>query len=193
MKTKLAALLIVLIAAPACYAIGGISVGPYYGMAMPIANDLVKSGSIYGIQAKVSLIPLIAVGGYYNSRAYGAPTIDTESPLGILVGTKSDVTSFGGNVYLGQTSGSPGVNMFLIASFGTYKWDSKYYESDTRTATSLGPGIEFILPMKVGIEGRGMLELAASGEDEITGKRKSWKSFCWFIGVNYHFNLGPGI
>jgi len=193
MKAKLLVLVIVLMITPSLFAIGGISVGPYYGMAIPVANDLVKSGSMYGIQARMSLIPMFAVGGYYSSRGYGAPTIDTESPLGILEGTKSDVTAFGANIYLGKTGGMTGANMFVVAGFGTYKWDSQYYESDTRTSTSLGTGLEIVLPMKIGIEGRALFELAASGEDPITGKRKSWKSFCWFIGANYHFNLGPGM
>jgi len=194
MKTKLAVMLILLLTASSCFAIGDIAIGPFFGMAMPVANDLVKSGTMFGAQAKVSLIPMVGLGIYYSSRSYGAPTIE----IGGVehTGSKSDVTAFGATAFFGKTGSMPGANFFLAASLGTYKWDSEYYSgnnADTRTSISAGPGLEIVLPMKLSIEGRGMIELASSAKDEITDKRVSWKSFNWFIGVNYHISLGPGM
>jgi hypothetical protein len=194
MKSKLSILLILLLATPSAFAIGDIAVGPYFGMAMPIANDLVKPGTMFGAQVKVSLVPMVGLGAYYSTRSYGAPTVE----IGGVdhEGSKSDVMAFGATAFFGKTGSMPGANFFLAASFGAYKWDSEYYSgnnADTRTSFSVGPGIELILPVKLSIEARGLIELASSAEDEITEKRSSWKSFQWFIGVNYHIGLGPGM
>jgi len=185
MKSKLLVLLILLLAAPASFAIGDIAIGPYYGMVMPIGNDAVKSGMMYGAQAKVSLIPILSIGAHYSSRSYGNPTIDSEI-LGELEIDGGDVTSMGLDAFLGKTGGMTGMNIYFSGSYGTFKWKRDSFEDISKSSLAFGPGLEIVLPMKIGIEGRAMFEVASTGEEG------TWKAVMWYIGLNYHINLSPG-
>jgi len=187
MKTKLAAFLIILIAAPA-FAIGDIAVGPFYGMAIPVANDQVKTGSMYGVQARVGLIPMLSLGAHFHSRAFGNPsfTFFEGEPFEETMETDGGkVSSLGVDAYLGKSGGGPGMNFYFMGSFGTYKWTRENQADQSKTAFAIGPGLEFVLPMKLGIEGRAMFEVASTGDEG------SWKNVLWFVGVNYHLGLGP--
>lgn len=188
MKTQLTVLLVVAMMAPGAFAIGDIAIGPYFGIAMPLANDDAKSGALYGLQARVSLIPGLSIGGHYQSRGYGNPsqTFFEGTPQEFTDEKDGgNVTSIGLDAYLGKTGGAPGMNFYFLGSYGTYKWKRDNLDDVSKTAFAIGPGIELVLPMKVGIEGRAMLEIA------MTGESGSWKSFLWFVGLNYHIGLGP--
>jgi hypothetical protein len=182
MKTKVVILLIVLTMASTAMAIGDISIGPFYGMTIPIANDDIKSGGLFGIQAKFSPAPFFAAGLHFQSRKFGDPSEEFLHGTDTKDGGK--LSSFGMDAYIGKTSGI-GPNFYFMASFGSYKWKRDNQEDISKMAYAFGPGMEIVLPMNLGIEGRGMLEIVP------TGDKGSWKSFMWFIGLNYHFGLGP--
>lgn len=187
MKIKLAAFLIVLIAVPA-FAIGDIAVGPFYGMTIPIVNDQVKSGSLFGVQGRVSLIPMLSIGAHFHSRTFGNPsyTFFEGTPNETTMETDGGkVSSLGVDAFLGKTGGGTGMNFYFMGSFGTYKWTRDNQEDQSKTAFAIGPGLEFVLPMKIGIEGRAMFEVASTGNDG------TWKNVLWLVAVNYHIGLGP--
>ncbi len=172
---------------PALYALDGFSIGPYYGYCFPVINDWAEPGSAYGINAKTSLMPFLGVGLYFNSRAYddvelvyfdGEPFGWTEYIDG------GDVTSYGINLYLGKTGGM-GLNYYAIGGIGSHKWKRDYKEEDSKVAYSLGLGLEYVLPMNLGIEARGIFEAASAGN------KSMWRSAIASVGVNYHFKLGP--
>jgi hypothetical protein len=181
MKTKATILLIVLAMASSALAIGDISIGPFYGMSTPIANDNIKSGGMFGVQAKFAPTSFFAAGLHFQARKFGDPSQDLFYGSDTKDGGK--VTSFGMDAYIGKTSGI-GANPYFMASFGSYKWKRDNMEDISKMAYAFGPGLEVVLPMKLGIEGRGMLEITP------TGDKGSWKSFIWFIGLNYHIGLG---
>jgi hypothetical protein len=183
MKSKLLVLLILIIAAPASFAIGDIAVGPYYGMVMPVGNDLVKSGMMYGAQAKLSLIPMLSVGAHYSSRSYGNPTIETS--FGDFESDGGSATSMGLDAFLGKTGGMIGANIYFSGSYGTFKWKRDGFEDISKSSLAFGPGVEIVLPMKIGVEGRAMFEVVS------TGDKATWKALMWYVGVNYHINLTP--
>jgi hypothetical protein len=181
MKSKVAILLIVLTMASTALAIGDISIGPFYGMSIPIANDNIKSGGMFGVQAKFAPAPFFAAGLHFQSRKFGDPSQTLFYGSDTNDGGK--VSSFGMDAYIGKTSGI-GPNFYFMASFGSYKWKRDNMEDISKMAYAFGPGMEIVLPMKLGIEGRGMLEVVP------TGDKGSWKSFMWLIGLNYHIGLG---
>ncbi len=188
MKTQLAVLFVVAMMVPSAFAIGDITVGPYFGMAVPLANDDAESGALYGFQARVSLIPGLSIGGHYQSRGYGNPsqTFFEGTPQEFTDEKDGgDVTSIGLDAYFGKAGGMPGLNFYFMGSYGTYKWKRDNQDEISKTAFAVGPGVELVLPMKVGIEGRALIEVAPTGESG------SWKSFLWFVGINYHIGLGP--
>ena len=188
MNTKLKVLLLIFVLASFPKAQRDIAVGPYYGMAMPIVNDAAKSGMMFGIQGKVALIPMLSLGLHYSSRSYGNPSIifhegqPSELELEIDGG---NVSAFGADLYLGKSGGLPGINFFMMGSFSTFKWTRDDYEDVSETAFLFGPGLEIVLPMKLGIEGRAMLEVASTGNDA------TYKAGLFFIGINYHLSLKP--
>ncbi len=182
MKVKLPALLILLALAASAHALSDISVGPFFGMNMPLANKDAKSGSLIGFQAKYSPIAFFAVGGHYQGRKYGDPSEDFF--YGPDTKDGGSVTSLGIDAYLGKTSGT-GVNFYLVGSLGSYKWKRENQGEISKTTYSFGPGLEVVLPMKLGIEGRAMFDIAPTGESG------SWKALLWFVGVNYHIGIGP--
>jgi len=187
MKSKLLVLLFFILIVPSAFAIGDIAVGPLYGYGMPVGNEWAKPGPMYGVQARVSLIPLVAFGGFYNARNYGDITLTyfegepfewSEDIDG------GDVKSFGLNAYFGKMTGM-GVNYFLIGGIGSHKWTRDYKEEeDSKFAYALGLGFELVLPKNIGIEARGMFEAAS------TGNKSTWKSVIAYGGLNYHFELG---
>ena len=185
MKSKLLVFLILVLAAPSAFAIGDFAFGPMYGMAIPVANDAAKSGMMYGFQARLSIVPMLALGGHFHSRSYGNPTIESEL-LGELEFDGGTVSSFGINAFLGKVGGTVGPNFYLAASFGTFKWKRDIIEEVSETALTLGPGLEIVLPMQLGIEARAMFEIASTGNDA------TFKAVMAYIGVNYHINLKPG-
>jgi hypothetical protein len=182
MRTKMAILLIVLTMASTALAIGDISVGPFYGMNIPVGNDAIKSGGVFGIQAKIAPTPFFAAGLHFQSRKFGDPSETFFYGTGTRDGGK--LSSFGMDAYLGKVNGI-GPNFYFMASFGSYKWKRENQDEISKMAYAIGPGMEFVLPMKLGIEGRAMIEIVP------TGDKGSWKNFVWFIGLNYHLGLGP--
>lgn len=185
MKVKLVTAAIVLALAQFSFAIGDLAIGPFYGMAMPVGNDLVKAGPLYGLQAKLELIPMLSIGAHYSSRDYGNPTIESDI-LGEQEIDGGSVSSFGVDAFLGKTTGMVGANLYLSGSFGTFKWKRDGFAEESKSSLAFGPGVELVLPMKIGIEGRAMLEVVS------TGNEATWKAFTWYVGANYHFSLTPG-
>ena len=184
MKVKLIAALILAMSVGTAGAVLDVSVGPYFGMDIPIANDRAKSGGLFGLQAKVSLMSYLGVGAYYSSSSLGdventffkgEPEEFTDSLPG------GDVSTFGLDAYLGVFSGVPGFKFYMMGSVGSWKWKRDYTDDISEVVWRIGPGAEFVLPMGLGIEGRGMFQIAP------TEGGGSVKSFVWFLGANYHF------
>jgi hypothetical protein len=188
MKKTFMALLLIVAIAPVTFAIGDISVGPFYGMAIPVANEAVESGMMYGVQAKVSLVPVLSIGAHYSSRSYGNPTVLVFEGTPLEYEEEydgGDFTTFGLDAFLGKGGSLPGANFYLCGSFGSYTWKRDGFDNITKTAFAAGAGLEIILPVKVGIEGRALFEFASTGNDA------TYKSVLWFVGLNYHIGLGP--
>ncbi|UCH85262.1 MAG: hypothetical protein JSW50_06110 [Candidatus Latescibacterota bacterium] len=187
MRIYALAALIVLLTATTAGAVVDISIGAFGGMDIPTANDLATSGPLYGIQGKVGFTQFIAVGVFYRASSYGdvEETFfegEPEEHTATIPG--GDGTSFGADVYLGRISGMPGANFYLYGSIGSYKWTRDNLADVSELAYGMGLGVEVVLPFKLGIEGRGVFQVAPTENDG------SLKSFIWFIGANYHFGLG---
>ena len=182
MKVKLFVLLIVIAMSTSAFAVSDISIGPIFGMNVPLVNKDAKSGSMIGFQAKYSPIPMFAIGAHYQDRKFGDPS--EEFFYGTDTKDGGSIASLGVDAYFGKTSGT-GVNFYLMGSLGTYKWKRENQDEVSKATYSIGPGLEIVLPMKLGIEGRAMFDIAPTGESG------SWKALLWFVGVNYHMGLGP--
>ena len=182
MKAKVAVVLFLLALSSSALAVGDIAIGPFFGMNMPLANKDAKSGSMFGFQAKFSPIPFVAGGLHFQSRKFGDPSETFFYGSDTKDGGK--ISSVGFDLYLGKTSGV-GPNFYFMGSIGSYSWKRDNQEKVSKTSYAVGPGLEIVLPVKVGIEGRALFEVVP------TGDKGSWKNILWFLGVNYHLGLGP--
>ena len=187
MPKYLLSFLFIIFILPAVFAFDGIAIGPYYGYSIPVGNMWVKPGPDFGLQARVSVISFLGVGAYYSSRAYGDVELvyfegEPYEWTDYLDG--GNVTSFGMKLYLGKTGGA-GLNYFALGGISSHKWKRDYSNEDSKIAYSLGFGLEYVLPMNLGIEGRGIFEAASAGH------KAMWRSAIMSVGVNYHFKFGP--
>ena len=186
MRTSALVALIVLLTATAAGAVVDFSIGAFGGMEIPVVNDAIQSGPLYGIQGKAAITPFFALGAFYRGASYG----DVDGTF--FEGTPDEFTSsipggdgksFGADVYFGRISGMPGANFYLYGSIGNYKWTRDNIDDVSEVAFGAGLGAEVVLPFKLGIEGRGIFQIARTENDG------SLKSFLWFVGANYHFGL----
>ncbi|UCG52570.1 MAG: hypothetical protein JSW58_03195 [Candidatus Latescibacterota bacterium] len=186
MKIKVIAALFVLISASTAGAVVDIAVGGYGGMDIPVANDEAKSGTLFGVHARASVLSFLAVGGYFRSSSFGDPEQTFFEGLPDEFTSSIDgggVKSFGAEAYVGKVGGTPGVNVFFYGSVGSYKWTRDNRDDISKVAWSVGPGLEIVFPFGLGVEGRGLFQIAP------TDNSGSLKSVVWFVGANYHFGL----
>jgi hypothetical protein len=184
MKVKLLAALMLMMSVGTAGAIVDISAGPYFGMNIPIVNDQAESGALWGLQAKVSVLSFVAVGAHYSSSSFGEVEHtffegDSDEFTDTLEG--GDLETYGLDAYVGFMNGFPGLKFYLVGSIESWKWTRDYTDEVSETAFSVGPGVEWLLPFGLGIEGRGVFEFAPTDNDG------SIKNFFWFVGANYHF------
>ena len=180
-------LLVIVMTASSAHAVMDIGVGAYGGMTIPVVNQDVEIGPLYGVQARVSVLSFLAVGIHFQSTSFGNPDeVFFEGTPNEFTAEKDggSVKTFGGDVYLGGAGGTPGFNFFLVGSIGSYSWSRENQEDITKASFKLGPGAEIVMPGGLGFEARGLFEVSPKGDDG------SWKNAQWFVGVNYHFGLG---
>lgn len=154
-----AAALALLLAAGSAHATG-IGVGVYGGLSYPIIQDDVKSGTLYGLRAPVSLVPMITVEPFYASSSLG----DAEETLGGIVYTREgfDQTAYGLSVMLGNPAGM-GVRFYPFAGIGKYKLERTGTDID-EVGYNIGLGIGIGATPKLSLQIRGELEMVKTGD-----------------------------
>ncbi len=148
----------VLAIAPASARAAGIGLGAYGGMSIPVLQDDVDKGPVYGLRAPVSLMPLLTVEPFFASSALG----DKTQTIADIEYTRDgfESTAFGANVML--TMGGP-VQFYPWASIGstTLKRDGA---SNSFTTYGGGLGVGFGVVPKLTVHVRGGLDAVVDGE-----------------------------
>jgi opacity protein-like surface antigen len=154
-----AAALTLLLAAGAAHATG-VGIGVYGGLSYPIIQDDVKSGTLLGLRAPVSLVPLLTVEPFYSSSSLG----DAEEVLGGITYTREgfDQTAYGLNVVLGNPAGM-GVRFYPFAGIGKYKLERTGTDID-ETGYTFGLGIGVGATPKLSVQIRGEFEMVKTGD-----------------------------
>jgi len=155
-----AAALSVSLAACAAHATG-IGVGVYGGLSYPIIQDDVKSGSIFGFRAPVSLVPMITVEPFYASSKLG----DAEETLGGITYKRDgfDQTAYGVTAMLGSPGGM-GIHFFPFAGIGKYKLTRAGSDDIDEAGYNVGLGLGIGATPKVSLQIRGELEIVKTGD-----------------------------
>lgn len=138
----------------------GIAPGVYGGLSYPIIQDDVASGTIMGLRATVSLVPMLCVEPFYASSDLG----DAEETLGGIAYTRQgfDGKAYGVNVMLGNPTGM-GFRFVPIAGIGKYKLERDGTDID-EVGYNVGLGIGIGATPKLSLQIRGELNLVKTGD-----------------------------
>ena len=137
---------------------GSIGLGLYGGESIPVLQDDVDKGTMYGVRVPVKLIPIISFEPFYATSNLGDKTTDIAG----LTYTRSgfDETSYGVNAML--SVGGP-VSFYPFAGVGSTKLKRTGVES-TFTSYDFGIGIGISPIPKVSVHLRGELQAVVDGE-----------------------------
>jgi hypothetical protein len=178
---KLLLMLLFLTMTGSAWALTDISVGAFGGLNAPIVQEDAKSGAGFGLKAKISPSPMLAGALFFEMRSFGDPELTTRD--GTMSSDGGKVTAFGVEALIGNTGGGPGPHFFWTVGLGSYKWTRDGYEDVSKIGYHLGPGLEIVLPSKIGIEARANFEVVP------TDGGGSRKNILIFVGANYHLGL----
>jgi opacity protein-like surface antigen len=158
MRRVLALLLVALVALPGVALAGTIGLGAFGGITIPVVQDDAEQGSVFGLRAPVSLVPLLTVEPYFAKSGLG----DTKSTIAGIPYTLDglDLQSFGANVML--TMGGPiSFYPFLGISSNSVKRGSG--DSQSFTGYQGGLGLAMSPVPKLSVHLRGELQAIVDG------------------------------
>jgi hypothetical protein len=176
-------MLSLLVGASSACAGGKFSLGAFAGLNMPLAQEDMGNGTLYGAKARIVLLPFLGVEPNLVFSKYGDKDVKDED--GNLLGTRKggDVTSFGLDAVVGNFSGFSSARFYGLVGVNSNTSKREALPDQTRLGLALGAGIEFLPTDVFGIEVRARLHSISleggGGRNnlEITG------------GLNYYF--GP--
>ncbi len=137
---------------------GSVGVGVFAGTSIPVLQDDVAQGTLFGLRAPVKLVPLVTVEPYYASSALG----DKDQDIAGITYTREgfDETAYGLNALL--TMGGP-VQFYPFAGIGSTQL--KRTGNDlTLTTYNFGLGLGISPMPKLTLHIRGELQMAVDGE-----------------------------
>lgn len=158
MKRLLALTLVLLATSAGVASAGSIGLGAFAGMSIPLLQEDVSQGAMFGLRVPVKLVPLVTAEPYYASSSLG----DKDETIGGLSYTREgfDETAFGLNAML--TMGGP-VQFYPFVGLGQTKLERS--GSDLSLTTyNFGLGLGFVPMPKVSVHVRGELQMAVDGE-----------------------------
>ena len=179
MRKAMLLMLFALALLPCAAGATSVGVGAFGGVSIPVLQDDNGQGTVFGLRAPVTLIPLVTVEPYFAKTSGGDKDQDIEGTT--ITRSGLDVTGFGANVLL--TFGDK-IQLYPFAGIGSYKLSREGSEDLTNTAYTFGLGLGISPMPKLSIHVRG--ELAAAVEGDVSRK---WANAT--IGVSYNVFSTP--
>jgi hypothetical protein len=162
-KTILAALAALALTASLAQA-GGIGVGAFGGVMVPVPSDNQTQGTVYGVRVPVSLVPMISVEPFYAKGKFGDKDIQVLTTTVSIPG--ADVTSYGANVALNL--GGP-VRFYPYAGLNSTKFE---FGAASATYSGWQAGLGFGLSL-AGIAVDARAEVGVFNDTNISDKTAS--------------------
>jgi hypothetical protein len=155
MKRLLALTLVLLAVTAGAASAASIGVGPFAGTSIPVLQDDVAQGMMFGLRAPVKLVPLVTVEPYYASSSLG----DKDVTIAGLTYTRQgfDEKAFGLNAML--TMGGP-VQFYPIVGLGSTKLTRTGSSDLSLTTYNAGFGLGISPMPKLTVHIRGELQMA---------------------------------
>ena len=158
-----------------------LGVGAFGGMNIPVIQDDQKTGSVFGVQARLQVLPFLTAEPSLTFGKWGSPDPIDGVDLGI---DGSKITSYGINALIGNVHNAAKFKPYGILGAGIYKIkndDTGYEESKLGFSGGLGFGIGLSSMLDFDISGR----LIVAPQEE-----GSKKAIFATAGLNYYFSLG---
>jgi len=152
-------------------------VGVCGGMNIPVIQQDQGSGTIFGLKAKLNLLPGVSVEPNLNFAKFG----DAKKDYGTRKGSK--ITSYGVDAILGAGLPGVGVKMYGLVGGGIYSTKRDNDPDATKMGWAAGLGLEVGFTSKIAVDIRGKLNVIGS---EGGGTKKS---AALAGGVNYYFGF----
>lgn len=154
----------------------GLGIGGYGGVAIPILQDDQGNGTVFGLKAKMNLIPGFAFEPNINFMSYG----EADFAFGNLEGSK--VTYFGADILFGGAGFPVGPKFYLIGGAGLYSTSRDVDEDTSDFGLNGGLGIEIGFGSGLALDIRGkahvvLFEGASKKFATVTG------------GLNYYLGM----
>lgn len=158
MKRLIALTLVALALTAGVASAGGVGVGAFAGVSIPVLQDDVGQGTLFGLRAPVKLVPLVTLEPYFASSSLG----DKDEDIAGFTYTREgfDETAFGLNALL--TMGGP-VQFYPFAGIGSTKLERTGADLSL-TTYNVGLGLGLNPAPKVSIHIRGELQMAVDGD-----------------------------
>ena len=124
-------------------------IGGFVGMNIPLAQEDVKSGILYGAKGRIPLLPVLGLEPNFVYSKYGDKELDN-------VGTREGgtITSFGADLVLGNPIGFSRGRFYGLLGVNANTLKRKGHSDQTQFGLSFGVGFEFLPTEVLGIEAR---------------------------------------
>lgn len=155
-----------------------VGIGAFGGLLFPLVQDDEGNGTVFGLRARLKVIPMIVLEPNVTFARFGDP----DDVQGISLGEGSKLTSFGVDATLGAAPGMVGVKPFFFVGIGSYKRQRDVPETDeSRLGYSGGLGIGVGLASQLDADVRGK---AIVVPQEDGGSKKSLTAS---VGITFNF------
>lgn len=155
----------------------GVGIGGFGGVSIPIIQEDQGNGTVFGLRAKLKLIPGFTIEPVLGFNKFG----DADSDFGTREGSK--VTYYGVDLILGGMGAPIGPRVYLVGGGAFYSFSRDYDEDESRLGLSAGLGIEIGLGKTLGLDFRGKFHLVTQDGG---GSRKMANITA---GLNYYLGM----
>lgn len=174
-------LMLFLLGASSAAAAGKFSVGGFAGLNIPLAQEDMGNGTLFGVKGRITLLPFLGVEPNFVFSKYGDKDHDVN---GVTMTRKGgEITSFGVDAVFGTFSGFSQTRFYGLVGINSNTLKRDALPDQTRMGLSFGAGIEFLPADVFGIELRARIHSISL--DGGGGRNNLELS----AGLNYHF--GP--
>jgi hypothetical protein len=139
-----------------------IGISGYGGLNIPVVQDDVKSGPMFGVRVPVTLISFLSVEPYFLTSSLG----DGEEEIGGFTYTRDGFqqTGFGINAMLGSLAAGPMIRFYPYAGIGSNKLTRVGSSDISEVGYNFGFGLGITPAHGIGLHLRGGLNMIKTGD-----------------------------
>lgn len=175
------------------------SLGAFGGLNFPIVQEDAKSGSVYGVKARIPVTSFLALEPNFTLLKNGDASQEVEGGWNAsMTHEGGKYTTFGLDIAIGSVLGYKGFGVYGIGGISSSKFAKKGIPDLSKSTYWFGLGLEYCFTDQISLDVRGKAmifpykdEVTNSGNDVRksvgTGSRKNG---IVTIGLNYYFGIG---